>query len=325
MGHEHRHSRIADRVSTRLKLRQLRLLVAIDRHASLVGAARDMNISQPAATKLLKDLEEDFDVLLFERTNRGVVPTVFGQSLIRHGKLVLAQISNAAQELGDLSEGYGGTVVVGTLLAASARLLPEVIMALHRERPQVSVRLREGSNDILLPLLSSGEIDLVVGRLPDIQPRPDIAQELLVQQALCVVARPGHPLFEAGPATLQQLGEQRWILPSTDTTLRRQIDQILLAHNMPALRDVVESTSFLTNRELLIGSDLLAIFPRDVISRELAAGLLREVPSELRLQPSPMGVSWRREGGLSPAATVFLGLLRRNAVGEEAELGSAGQ
>ena len=70
MTSPHRHIRIADRVTTRLKLKQLRLLVAIASHASLVGAAREMNISQPAATKLLKDLEDDFDVRLFERTNR---------------------------------------------------------------------------------------------------------------------------------------------------------------------------------------------------------------------------------------------------------------
>ena len=96
-----RHARIVDRVATRLKLRQLRLLVAVERHGSIQYAARDLNVSQPSATKMIKDLELDFEVQLFERTNRGVVPTPFGEVLIRNGKLILAQISNAAQELDD--------------------------------------------------------------------------------------------------------------------------------------------------------------------------------------------------------------------------------
>ena len=111
-----RQNRIVDRAVSRLKLRQLRLLVAVGQYGSIQHAARELRISQPAATKLIKDLELDFEVKLFDRTNRGVVPTAHGDALIRHGKLILAQVSNAAQELDDLSEGSSGRVVIGTLL-----------------------------------------------------------------------------------------------------------------------------------------------------------------------------------------------------------------
>ncbi|MYF88759.1 MAG: LysR family transcriptional regulator, partial [Boseongicola sp. SB0676_bin_33] len=106
-----RHSRILDRALTRLKLRQLRLLVAVGTHGNIQNAARELGISQPAATKMIQDLELDFEVTLFSRTNRGVIPTVFGETLIRHGKLIFAQVSYAAQELDDLSEGNSGRVV----------------------------------------------------------------------------------------------------------------------------------------------------------------------------------------------------------------------
>ena len=87
MNEQNRHVKIVERVSTRLKLKQLRLLVAISEHSSILHAAAEICISQPAATKLLKDLETDFNVQLFDRTNRGVVPTEFGEALVRHGKL----------------------------------------------------------------------------------------------------------------------------------------------------------------------------------------------------------------------------------------------
>lgn len=150
-----RHTRIVDRALTRLKLRQLRLLVAVGQHGSIQHAARDLSISQPAATKMIQDLEVDFEVELFRRTNRGVVPTVFGKSLIRHGKLIFAQVSNAAQELDDLSEGSSGRVVVGTLLAASPALLPKAIDILLATRPRVAIKILEGTNDVLIPTLMS--------------------------------------------------------------------------------------------------------------------------------------------------------------------------
>ena len=166
MSEKDRHVKITERVSTRLKLKQLRLLVAIADHSSILHAAEEICISQPAATKLLKDLETDFNVKLFDRTNRGVIPTEFGKALVRHGKLILAQISHAAQELDDLNEGLGGRVAVGTLLTASAELLPRAIKILHDRRPNVSISVRDGTDDLLMPMLHTGELDMVVGRWP---------------------------------------------------------------------------------------------------------------------------------------------------------------
>ncbi len=82
------HMKIVDRALTRLKLRQLRLLVAVGEQGSIQGAARDLGISQPAATKMIQDLEIDFEVKLFDRTNRGVIPTVYGETLIRQAPMM---------------------------------------------------------------------------------------------------------------------------------------------------------------------------------------------------------------------------------------------
>mgnify|MGYP000570470225 FL=1 len=141
-----RHSRIVDRVLTRLKLKQLRLLIAVGKHNNIQNAARGLNVSQPAATKMIKDLELDFEVQLFTRTNRGVIPTPYGEALIRHGKLIFSQVSNAAQELDDLNEGSSGGIVVGTLLAASPQLLPQAIARLLEDRPKVTIKVVEGTN-----------------------------------------------------------------------------------------------------------------------------------------------------------------------------------
>ena len=310
MNDRNRHVKIIERVSTRLKLKQLRLLVAIADHSSILHAAEEIHISQPAATKLLKDLETDFNVRLFDRTNRGVVPTEFGEALVRHGKLILAQLSHAAQELDDLNEGLGGRVVVGTLLTASAQLLPTVIRNLHVQRPNVSIVVRDGTNDFLMPLLHSGELDIVVGRLAEYRYREEVTQEILYNEEVVVVCRNGHPLADREMVPFRELAGCDWILPPIQTTLRRQIEKEFFDQGLSSPSNPVECVSFLTNRSLLLGTDMIGVFPHHVVHREIERGELAIVNCRLNISESPVGVSYRKEDALSPAATAFLAELR---------------
>jgi len=308
-----RHVKIVERVSTRLKLKQLRLLVAIAEHKSILHAADELNISQPAATKLLKDLEIDFAVRLFERTNRGVIATEFGEALVRHGKLILAQVSHAAQELDDLNEGLGGRVVVGTLLTASAMLLPRTIERVHGLRPNVSIVVRDGANDFLMPLLHTGDLDMVVGRLPEYRHREDLSQELLYREEIVIVCGKDHPLARPAHVDFGELSGRNWILPPVQTTLRRQIDKEFFDRGYPPPSNAVECVSFLTNRALLASTDMLGILPYHVVEHEIDQGLLATVSCPLNISNGPVGVSYRSLDLLSPAALQFLQELRRVA------------
>ncbi|MEM7302648.1 MAG: LysR substrate-binding domain-containing protein [Pseudomonadota bacterium] len=310
MNDQNRHIKIVERVSTRLKLKQLRLLVAIANHSSILHAADEICISQPAATKLLKDLETDFDVRLFDRTNRGVVPTEYGEALVRHGKLILAQLSHAAQELDDLNEGLGGRVLVGTLLTASAQLLPDVIRTLREQRPNVSVIVRDGTNDFLMPLLYSGELDMVVGRLAEYRYREELTQEILYHEEVVIVCAQSHPLARAKAMILEDLADCNWILPPTQTTLRRQIEKEFFDRGLASPLNPVECVSFLTNRSLLLNTNMIGIFPRHVVQREIANGELAVIDCALNIAKSPVGVSYRKESALSPAALAFLNEMR---------------
>ncbi|MEM0907764.1 MAG: LysR substrate-binding domain-containing protein [Pseudomonadota bacterium] len=302
-----------ERVLTRMKLKQLRLLVAVERHKSILYAARELHLSQPAATKQIKDLEQDFGVLLFERTNRGVLPTIYGAALARHGRLILAQIANAAQELDDLSEGSDGRVVVGTLLAASSLLLPRTIGTVLRERPSLSVKIVEGTNDVLMPRLRSGELDMVVGRLPTHRHRDDIAQERLLEEPIVVVARAGHPLTQAPAVGLADLMRYRWILPPRETTLRRQIEEMFQGAGATQTLSPVESVAFLANRSLMMATEMLGIVPKHVVADDISAGALQVIDWPVPIPEGPVGVSVAREGTLTPAAAYFLEMLRSTA------------
>ncbi|MCQ0092974.1 LysR family transcriptional regulator [Roseovarius sp. M141] len=303
------HAQITNRVINRLKLKQLRLLIAVGRHRSILHAARELNLSQPSATKVIKDLEIDFDVLLFERTNRGVIPTPAGDALIRGGQLIFSQIGTTAQELEDIAGGNAGRIVVGTLLAASAQLLPLAIGQVLAQRPHLAIRVIEGTNEVLMPRLRAGELDLVVGRLPVLRHRADLTQMPLGQGRVALVVRAGHPLRGKDALTFDALRPYGWVLPPPDTTLRRQIDQYFVTKGQYVPPVMVESVSFVTNRGLLASSDMICAMPAEAAG--IAEGdALVELPLPLPFGDGPVGASFRSSTSLPPAAAALLEALR---------------
>ena len=310
-----RHTRIVERVQSRLKFNQLKLIIAVGKHSNIRNAARELNISQPAATKIIKDMEIDFEVKLFDRTNRGVVPTVFGEALIRHGKLIFSQVANAAQELHDLSEGNSGRVVVGTLLAASPQLLPLAIEKLTERRPRVAIKIIEGTNEALMPNLRAGEIDMIVGRLPVHRHRDEIVQEKLLDEQILAVVGPQHPLAKARIQTFDQLKSLGWIIPPIETSLRRQLDQFFISQGSFAPNFSLESVSYLANRSLLQSHDLISLMPSQVPAYDIRNGNLCALNWTVPFGSGPVGVSYHRKAEISPAGKSLLNALKEAASG----------
>jgi DNA-binding transcriptional LysR family regulator len=308
-------------LANRLTLRQLRAVIAVGEAESLVGAAAKLNLTQSAVTKALKEAEAAAGVTLFERSNRGVAATAYGDALLRHAKLVMAQLAHASGELADLKDGTGGRVIVGTLLVASARILPDAIMLLHRERPKLTVVVVEGTNDLLMPALRVGEIDLVVGRLPEFRQREGVVQEALLHDGASVVVRTGHPLARRRNLKLADLAKFPWILPRMETTLRRQIDKDFRDAGLEPPAHAIESVSLLTNRRLLLDGDYVSVWPRQVAREDHEQRRIVLLPLKLPSTIGPIGITTRAHARLSPAAQALIQAIRdvakhsRNTVG----------
>ena len=294
----------------RVSIRQLRLVATIDEVGSMVRAGEAIGMTQPAVTKAVRDLEGDLGVALFNRGNRGVTPTIYGEALVRHAQRVLAQLEHAAEEIEDLAHGAGGRVTVGTFLAASAWLLPEAIARLRRERPRVAVDVVEGTNDRLQPMLLRGDLDMVVGRLSEFRHRAGVHQEPLYSEEVVILARPGHGLARHPRLRLAHLQKADWILPPPETTLRRQLETAFFDAGLDPPHCAVQSVSFLTNRRLLHASDLVGAWPRGVAADDLEQGRLVSLPVRLNGILWPVGVATRKLIRLSPAAAALLSMLR---------------
>lgn len=302
----------------RLKLRQLRLLTAIADEGSVLKGAQVLNIAQPAATKTIKELEDALGVLLFDRTSRGVTPTEYGRVLIRHAKLILTQLRHAGEDLQSLEEGLSGRVHVGTLLAASSSLLPRVLVRLHERRPGIAVTVAEGTIDRLMPALRTGDLDVVLGRLPEFREREGLKQEILYLDQVAVMARAGHPLAARNTLSLADLVDHDWVMPPPQTTLRRQIEQAFRQAGLEPPRAVIESVSILTNQTLLCSTDMVGAMPYQVGAGQ--AGLIM-LPVALAGSGSQIGATTHASVELSAAARYFMALVHEVAAEIRAELG----
>lgn len=295
---------------SRLKLRQLKLLTVIAEEGTVLRGSQLLNIAQPAATKSIKELEDALGVELFVRSSRGVSPTLFGEVMIKHAKLILTQLRHASEELQSLDEGLSGRVYVGTLLAASPTLLPRSLALLRERRPGIAVSVSEGTIDKLMPSLRTGDLDIVLGRLPDYREREGLAQEVLYLEPIAIVAREGHPLTEKKVVTLADLVSQAWVMPPMQTSLRRQIEMAFLREDLEPPADVIESVSILTNHTLLIETDMIAAMPNQVASVQQG---LRILPVTLEATSSRIGATMRATVGLSAAAEYFMSIVREVA------------
>jgi len=303
---------------SRLKLRQLRLLTAIADEGTVLKGSQALNIAQPAATKSIKELEDALGVQLFDRSSRGVTPTDFGRVMIKHAKLILTQLRHAGEELQSLEEGLSGRVHVGTLLAASTSLLPRALARLRERRPGIAVTVDEGTIDRLMPGLRTGDIDVVLGRLPEYREREGLQQEVLYLDTVSIMVREGHPLTQRSGLKLADLIDQAWVMPPPQTSLRRQVDHAFRHEGLEPPNDVIESVSILTNHALLMNTDMLATMPHQV---GIGQAGLTALPVILEGANSRIGATTHAHSELSAAASYFMAIVHEIAAEIRAELG----
>jgi len=295
---------------SRLKMRHLRLMIAIDEHRNMHRAAAALGMTQPAATRLLKDLERLLGLVLFERSSRGISPNAYGDSLIRHARSMLATLEHARDELNALAEGASGKIVVGVLQVAAAVLVPRAIAAFKKLHPRHTILIREDTSANLVQALLRGEIDLLVGRASGDVPAEGLQFEPFYDEPMRVVARSGHPLARRGRMALEALSKASWIVPPPEAFYRRRFDAAFRQAGVEPPRNIVESLSILSNKTLLQETDMLGVMPREVARHYARLGILTLLKVDVPPPSGPVGIVTAAGRPASLATTDFLAALR---------------
>ena len=185
-------------IRARLKTRQLLLLQVLADEGNIHRAAQVLSMTQPAASKLLKDLEDTLGVELFERLPRGMRPTWYGESMIRHARMALASLDRARVEVEALREGRLGPVSVGAITAPAITLLPTAVASAKAQHPRLRVSVQIENSDVLLERIAQDRLDMMVGRLFERHDKSDLRYEAIAEEPVCAMVRTGHPLLSVG-------------------------------------------------------------------------------------------------------------------------------
>jgi len=299
----------------RLKLRHLLLLSALDETGSAHAAAEQLNIAQPAASKLLKELEDALGVPLFERLPRGMRPTWYGEVMVRHARQALAGLTLANEELNALKAGRYGQVGVGAITSPALALLPPAVARVKLEQPGLRVGVEIESSPVLLNRLREGKLDIVVGRFFAGEDTSQFRYERLSGEPIAAVARPGHPLLRSQRLTLADIAEAGWIVPSAGSVLRQRFDLMFQEAGLAPPFNVIESAAILFVTRTLEQTDMLCVMAAEVARYYASHGVVGVLPLPLPCHMDDFGLITRTDMLLSPGATLMLKSLR--AAGHE--------
>lgn len=303
----------------RLKLQMLRSAEAVETHGSIIKAAAALGISQPALTKCLHELEDIVQARLFDRHTRGARATEAGLRLVIVSRRILAEVSRLEDDLDLLGAPDSGIVAVGALPVTAVGLLPDVLARLKRRHPRVQVRLQQGKTEELLPLLASGELDLIVGRLYEPAKPDGLLREPLWSEPIALLARTDHPIFDQEAATIDDVRRFELVLPTVSQRVGQEIEHVL------ALLDLIPAASLRSNshgfiRETMHSSDVICIMPKLMMVGDLLRGTLKVVPVPFSSPERPAGLILPKRRPLPGAGTVFVDCLR-DYVGEISDRG----
>jgi len=301
----------------RLKSRQILLLIAIDETRSVRKAAMQLNMTQPAATKLLGDLETMLGVQLFERHRRGVQPTIYGETMIRHARMIVADLEHARDELAALAIGQSGHVKIGAVMSAIPFLLARAVARLKAEQPHLVVSIEVSTSDVLIPALARGDLDIVVARPLETSDPTGFAYEPLIEEPLVVAGRVDHPLVRRKSLTLGALADWPWVLLPATSPMRRVLAPLFHGIGLDRPAKIVETSSWMTMIALVQQTDMLAVLPEDVLRYHAERRLLARIPVALPPIMGAYGILTRHDRPASPGAAAFVRNLRL-ALSEEA-------
>jgi DNA-binding transcriptional LysR family regulator len=299
--------------ASRLKTRHLLLLLHLYEQRSVLRAAEAANMTQPAASKLLSEMEGILGVPLFERHARGVKPTWYGQVLIRRARSALSEIGRAHDEIAAMRSGRMGQAAIGTVVNPGTTLVPQAIAAVKRDFPDILIRVEMDYSRPLVAKLLDGQLDIVIGRILGPEGAGDLEFEPLADEPHSVIVRAGHPLTARSVVTHVDLVEYGWIMPPAASVLRTRLDSMFMEHGLTPPQNIIETASLPVIIHLLRHSDLLTALPAESVAPYLQTAQMQVLPIELGVRMEFFGIIRRRDQQLSPGAERVLEALRTTA------------
>ncbi|EPN9761418.1 LysR substrate-binding domain-containing protein [Klebsiella oxytoca] len=297
--------------SQRIRLRHLHTFVAVAQQGTLGRAAETLNLSQPALSKTLNELEQLTGTRLFERGRLGAQLTLVGEQFLTHAVKVLDALNTAGQAL-NRKEGLSNDIVrIGALPTAALGILPSVIGQFHQQQKDITLQVATMNNTMLLAGLKSGEIDIGIGRMSDPELMSGLNYELLFLESLKLVVRPGHPLLQE-TVTLSRVMEWPVVVSPKGTLPRQNAEALLQSQGCKIPTGCIETLSASLSLQLTVDYDYVWFVPSGAVKDDLRRGLLAALPIPTQGAGEPIGILTRVDATLTAGSQTLLSAIRKS-------------
>lgn len=288
---------------------EYRAFIAVYNQTTVSQAAVSLGIKQPSISRSLSRLELRLKQALFERRSFELRATEIGRNLVVPFKLMFRELDQAREEIKLNLGNRKGQVVLGCLPPTRTRLVPDAILALISEYPDVNIRVIDGIFAALFAMLMHGEMDILVGTLRDPLPEGTNA-EFLLYDRVSIVVRPEHPLARQDVVTLEDCLQYDWILPNSSAPLRQFFNKVLQSHGYNSPKRYTEVDSIIVGRSLLCNSDRIAILSYFHVEQEVRWGRLSTLPLPLPDAGRKFGILTKGDYVPTPFVAAFIEGLR---------------
>ncbi len=306
-------------LSKGLKLTHLRMLAAIADTAQIGIAADHLGITQPAASRLLAEVERICGQKVHLRSGRGVELTEMGQALAARAVRILMEMRDAAREIEDYVAGNTGRVNIGAVTAPALDLILPTVRESRLSYPDIQIEVTVTTSDILFDQLIVGKLDFAIARVPvggdaDLVDLMEIAPE-----PVDLIVRKDHPLTKLVQVTMPDLMAFDWVLPNSTIPLARTVLNQVAALGYPPPRQRMTTGSFLLTLALLQQSNAIAPLA-SAVADQFASGAdtpFVRLQTPLNMAVSPYSLMTRKDARLPRAAQsvldVFMQILTRES------------
>lgn len=300
-----------DRTGRRLKPRQLHIFMAVAEDGNMAKAADRLAISRPVISKTIAELERTLGVRLFDRSPKGVEPTLYGRALCKRSVAIFDELRQTLKEIEFLADPAAGELRVGCTETITAGLVSAVVDRLSRQHPKLVFQMELGSVPTLqFHFLRERKCEVIVGRRLTPAPEPDMAEEVLFHEQALVVAGPGNKWLGRRKIALASLAHEPWILAPVDIDAGAPFFEAFRAIGLEIPQARIVSGSLNLRKNFLATGRFLTLVPGSVLRFGRDRNVFKLLPVEMPRSEFPVVITTLKNRTLSPMAELFIHCVR---------------
>jgi DNA-binding transcriptional LysR family regulator len=294
-----------------LKFSHIRLIAHLAESGHIGQTAAHLGTTQPAASRLLSEIERIVGAPVHERTGRGMALTPLGRALAQRARRIQQELGDAARELAEITAGTAGHVRIGAVTAPALDLVLPALRTARMATPEITAEVTVAPSDVLIDQLAAGHLDFALCRLPAGTEARLFDIRYIGEEPVVLVVRRGHALLSAEALAPADLLDYDWLMPGRESPLWIAVHSRLAELGLPQPTQRLSTASFLLTLALIQQSNAIAPLARAVGDRFASApdapfGL---VPIDLGITVPPYGLVTRAGSRMTPAAERLAALM----------------